>query len=86
MWRLQTSNQVPLEKNKPETGGRISEHVRTCHVPGTVGNVGTSEALLASKENVGEKRRKQMHKISQRNARERTAKPRNPRQVTDAKP
>lgn len=36
-------------------------------MPDTVGNVGMSEALLASKENVGERRRKQMHKISQRN-------------------
>jgi hypothetical protein len=67
MWGLQTGNQVPLEKNKPETGGRISEQARTCRVPGNVGNAGKSEALLASRENVGERGRKEMHKISQRN-------------------
>lgn len=34
---------------------------------GTVGNVGMNETLLASKENVGEMGRKQMHKLSQIN-------------------
>lgn len=86
MWGLQTGNQVPLEKSEPETGGRISEHVRTCCVPGTVGNVGMSETLLASKENVGE-RRKQMHRISQRNTqREKAAELCDPCQVTDSEP
>lgn len=67
MWGLQMGNQVSLEKTKPETGGRVSEPVKTCCVPHTVGNMGMGEALLASKENVRERRRKQMHKISQRN-------------------